>query len=126
MEETDLPADSIVYERSNTWIALDSGTTSGSRQTLITGEACMRACRELMKELNAGKTLADVKGQVFTENILQKQILLEQMFPTLYPMLPMDMQLRCVSSIRKQERLKKWLQPMMLERQSIHCPAKVR
>ena len=35
------------------------------RQTLITGEACMRACRELMKELNAGKTLADVKGQVF-------------------------------------------------------------
>ena len=29
VEETDLPADSIVYERSNTWIALDSGTTSG-------------------------------------------------------------------------------------------------
>ena len=72
VEETDLPADSIVYERSNTWIALDSGTTSGSRQTLITGEACMRACRELMKELNAGKTLADVKGQVFYGEYLAK------------------------------------------------------
>ena len=36
---TDLTRDQIVYERSNTWIAPDSGDTSGSRQTLVTGEA---------------------------------------------------------------------------------------
>ena len=34
---TDLARDQIVYERSNTWIAPDSGDTSGSRQTLVTG-----------------------------------------------------------------------------------------
>lgn len=36
---TNLSRDDIVYERSNTWIAPDSGDTSGSRQTLVTGEA---------------------------------------------------------------------------------------
>ena len=40
---TDLKHEDIVYERSNTWISPDSGTTSGSRQTLVTGEACRRA-----------------------------------------------------------------------------------
>ncbi len=54
----------IVYERSNTWIAPDSGDTSGSRQTLITGEACRRACEKL-KEALQGKTLSDLKGQEF-------------------------------------------------------------
>ena len=54
----------IVYERSNTWIAPDSGDTSGSRQTLVTGEAVRRACEKLTKAL-AGKTLADLKGQEF-------------------------------------------------------------
>ena len=43
---TPLRRDQIVYERSNTWIAPDSGDTSGSRQTLITGEACRRACEK--------------------------------------------------------------------------------
>ena len=46
---TDLTREDIVYERSNTWIAPDSGTTSGSRQTLVTGEACSRACDKLME-----------------------------------------------------------------------------
>ena len=41
---TPLTREQIVYERSNTWIAPDSGDTSGSRQTMITGEACRRAC----------------------------------------------------------------------------------
>lgn len=41
---TSLTREQIVYERSNTWIAPDSGDTSGSRQTLVTGEACRRAC----------------------------------------------------------------------------------
>ncbi len=56
--------DDIVYERSNTWIAPDSGDTSGSRQTLITGEAVRRACEKLVEAM-AGKTLADLKGQEF-------------------------------------------------------------
>lgn len=54
----------IVYERSNTWIAPDSGDTSGSRQTLITGEACRRACEKLAEALS-DKTLSDLKGQEF-------------------------------------------------------------
>lgn len=43
---TDLTRNQIVYERSNTWIAPDSGDTSGSRQTLVTGEACPPCLRE--------------------------------------------------------------------------------
>ena len=50
---TDLARDQIVYERSNTWIAPDSGDTSGSRQTLVTGEACRRACEKVMEAKNA-------------------------------------------------------------------------
>ena len=58
-DQLELPRDAIVYERSNTFEAPDSGTTSGSRQTLITGEACRRACVELKKALE-GKTLEDL------------------------------------------------------------------
>ena len=60
-EMLDLPRSAIVYERSNTYDAPDSGTTSGSRQTTITGEACRRACVELKKALE-GKTLEDLNG----------------------------------------------------------------
>ena len=56
--------DDIVYERSNTWIAPDSGDTSGSRQTLVTGEAVRRACEKLVEAME-GKTLADLRGQEF-------------------------------------------------------------
>ena len=56
-----LPRSAVVYERSNTFEAPDSGTTSGSRQTTITGEACCRACAKL-KEALAGKTLSDLNG----------------------------------------------------------------
>lgn len=31
----------------NTQFAPDSGTTSGSRQTTITGEACLVACKKI-------------------------------------------------------------------------------
>jgi len=64
------PAD-IVYERSNTWIAPDSGDTSGSRQTLVTGEAVRRACEKLREALE-GRTLADLKGQEFYGEYLAK------------------------------------------------------
>ena len=66
-----LRPEQIVYERSNTWIAPDSGDTSGSRQTLITGEAVRRACEKLVAALE-GKTLADLKGQEFYGEYLAK------------------------------------------------------
>lgn len=69
---TDLSPDDIVYERSNTWISPDSGTTSGSRQTLVTGEACRRACEQLMEDRNAGKTLKDLIGKVYYAEYLAK------------------------------------------------------
>ena len=72
VSNTDLRRDDIVYERSNTWIAPDSGTTSGSRQTMITGEAVRRACEKLMEAKKDGKTLADLAGQEFYGEYLAK------------------------------------------------------
>ena len=72
VSNTDLKRDDIVYERSNTWIAPDSGTTSGSRQTLVTGEACRRACERFMEARAAGKTLADMVGETYYGEYLAK------------------------------------------------------
>ena len=72
MTNTGLHRDDIVYERSNTWIAPDSGDTSGSRQTLVTGEATRRACEKLQKELRSGKALQDLIGQEFYGEYLAK------------------------------------------------------
>ena len=68
---TPLHRGDIVYERSNTWIAPDSGDTSGSRQTLVTGEACRRACEKLAAALE-GHTLPDLVGQEFYGEYLAK------------------------------------------------------
>ena len=68
---TPLHRGDIVYERSNTWIAPDSGDTSGSRQTLVTGEACRRACEKLAAALE-GHTLSDLVGQEFYGEYLAK------------------------------------------------------
>ena len=69
---TGLRRSDVVYERSNTWIAPDSGDTSGSRQTLVTGEAARRACAKLKAELDGGKTLAQLAGQEFYGEYLAK------------------------------------------------------
>ena len=69
---TDLYHDDIVYERSNTWISPDSGTTSGSRQTLVTGEACRRACEKFMEAKNSGKSMKDMIGETFYGEYLAK------------------------------------------------------
>ena len=68
---TGLPRDRVVYVRSNTFEAPDSGTTSGSRQTTVTGEACRRACVELKAALD-GKTLEDLEGREFYAEYLAK------------------------------------------------------
>ena len=70
-DQTRIPRENIVYERSNTYCAPDSGTTSGSRQTLFTGEACRRACQGLREALKE-HTLAELEGQEFYGEYLGK------------------------------------------------------
>ena len=70
-EETRLSPEQLVYERSDTSTSPDSGTTSGSRQTLFTGEACRRACEKLNEALR-GRTLSDLVGQEFRGEYLGK------------------------------------------------------
>ena len=69
---TGLPRQDVVYERSNTWIAPDSGDTSGSRQTLVTGEACRRACEKVKAELDEGRSLRQLVGMEFYGEYLAK------------------------------------------------------
>ena len=52
----------VVYEAANTVNAADSGTTSGSRQTLVTGEACRRACQKLLAAAGADVRVSDYSG----------------------------------------------------------------
>ncbi len=66
-----LSRDQVVYVRANTFTTPDSGTTSGSRQTTVTGEACRRACVQL-KEALEGRTLRDLEGQEFYAEYLAK------------------------------------------------------
>ncbi len=61
-ETAGITADKIVYHASDTKIAPDSGTTSGSRQTLVTGEAGRRAAIELKKALE-GTTLEAIQNE---------------------------------------------------------------
>ena len=61
----------VEYKNANSEIAPDSGTTSGSRQTLVTGEACRRAA-VLLAEALKGKELSDLNGQEFYGEYLAK------------------------------------------------------
>ena len=70
-EQTGVDRDHVVYERSSTFDAPDSGTTSGSRQTLITGEACFRACVSLKEALGV-QPLEALEGKEFWGQYLAK------------------------------------------------------
>lgn len=70
-ETADLTYDQITYCPPNTADSPDSGTTSGSRQTLVTGEAARRACLKL-KEALEGKTLADLNDTEYIGEYLAK------------------------------------------------------
>ena len=70
-ETAGLTLDQIAYMPPNTANAPDSGTTSGSRQTLVTGEACSRAAEDL-KAAMKDKTLAELEGQDFMGEYLAK------------------------------------------------------
>lgn len=67
----DLPIDKILYCRPNTADSPDSGTTSGSRQTLITGEAAKRASEKLAEDLK-GHTLEELEGRDYLGEYLAK------------------------------------------------------
>ncbi len=69
--QTGIARADVIYERSNTYCAPDSGTTSGSRQTLFTGEACRRACADLVEAMK-GKSLTELEGQEFYGEYLGK------------------------------------------------------
>ena len=70
-DQTGISPEQVVYERSNTFSAPDSGTTSGSRQTLFTGEACRRACELLTAALAEGP-LESLEGREFRGTYLGK------------------------------------------------------
>lgn len=65
-ETAKLRKDQIKNMGSNSEVAPDSGTTSGSRQTLITGEAVRMAAADLKAELDAaGGDLEKLEGREF-------------------------------------------------------------
>lgn len=70
-ETTCLPVERIKYCQPNTANSPDSGTTSGSRQTLITGEAAKRAA-EVLKEDLEGQTLESLEGREYSGEYLAK------------------------------------------------------
>ncbi|QNL45364.1 selenium-dependent xanthine dehydrogenase [Oscillibacter hominis] len=66
-----IPPEQVVYEHANTYESPDSGTTSGSRQTLFTGEACRRACESLLNAMKE-KSLTELEGREFRGTYLGK------------------------------------------------------
>ncbi|WP_270395647.1 selenium-dependent xanthine dehydrogenase [Mediterraneibacter massiliensis] len=70
-ETAGLPLEEIEYCRPNTANSPDSGTTSGSRQTLITGEAAKRACQELKQDLEK-YALSELEGKEYYGEYLAK------------------------------------------------------
>lgn len=70
-ETTGLTLDEIEYCRPNTSMAPDSGTTSGSRQTLVTGEAARRAALKLCEDLKE-HSLSGMEGKEYYGEYLAK------------------------------------------------------
>lgn len=63
-ETTGLQGKDIVYVLAETIYAPDSGVTSGSRQTLVTGEAVRRAAEQIAKDLQT-HTLEQLNGREY-------------------------------------------------------------
>lgn len=71
-EETGLPLSSVTMDAVQTWAVPDSGASGGSRQTMVTGEACRRASRELGKALSISGSLEALSGREFYGEYLAK------------------------------------------------------
>ena len=70
-EATGLPREQVVYMPANTYDSPDSGTTSGSRQTLITGEAARRACL-LFNDARYDRSLEEMDGEEYYGHYLAR------------------------------------------------------
>ncbi|AZV57320.1 selenium-dependent xanthine dehydrogenase [Clostridium sp. AWRP] len=64
-ETTGLNPALTVHERADTFYTPDSGTSTASRQTVVTGEAVRRVSEKLKAELDKGLTLLDLEGREF-------------------------------------------------------------
>jgi len=62
-EATGLKPSELIHEEPDTIRTPDSGTSTASRQTVVTGEATKRAAMQLAEELKSGKTLDDLEGR---------------------------------------------------------------
>ena len=62
---TELDPALFVFEPSDTVRTPDAGTSTASRQTVMTGEAARRVGEKLKMALDGGKTIADLEGQEF-------------------------------------------------------------
>ena len=69
-----LESSQVEFHAANTSLAPDSGTTSGSRQTLITGEAVREAGEQLKKELleTPNGSLLDLEGKEYFAEFFAK------------------------------------------------------
>lgn len=64
-EITGLTPDTVVYVAPDTALAPDSGNTTASRQTLFTGEAVVRAAKQLLEALQQEGSLEALQGRSF-------------------------------------------------------------
>jgi aldehyde oxidoreductase len=64
-ETVDITPDLIVFETPDTARTPDSGTSTGSRQTMLTGEAVRRAAEQLRDALAEVDSLAQLEGREF-------------------------------------------------------------
>ncbi len=62
---TELDPALFVFENADTIRTPDAGTSTASRQTVMTGEAARRAGEKLKAALDEGKTIAELEGQEF-------------------------------------------------------------
>lgn len=68
-EVTKLPS-SLFFAKTDSTFALGCGQTTGSRATLFGGNAVVSAAKKLKADLDAGKKLADLKGQVYAADVV--------------------------------------------------------
>jgi len=64
-ETTGLTFDQVVVENPDTKYTPNSGTTTASRQTVFTGEAVRTAALQLKEQLDKGRSLAELEGELY-------------------------------------------------------------
>lgn len=64
-ETSGVTPDKVLVEPPDTFRTPNAGTTTASRQTLVTGEAVTRVARLIKAELSQGKTLEELDGREF-------------------------------------------------------------